>query len=157
KAKDRQTERDALESIWAAHPASPEVEAAKTRLGKGPRTRTARVVHAETLIDAHKNKEGIALLDAFIDTLELPDPLACRAHFNQGKALRKEGKHRDAIDRLTPVVERCLDPDVRVRALYVLGSSSSIVDHPRAIGVYQQIAREFPEHSFSDDALFFTA
>ena len=157
KAKDTQTERDALESIWAAHPASPEAELATSRLGRGPRTRTARVVQAETLIDAHKNKEGIALLDAFIDTLELPDPLACRAHFNHGKALRKERKHRDAIARLTPVVERCLDPDVRVRALYVLGSSSSIVDHSRAIGVYQQLAREFPEHSFADDALFFTA
>src|SRR5690606_30156534 len=157
KAKDTQTERDALESIWAAHPSSPEAEAARSRLGRGTRTRTAQVVHAETRIYSHQNHEGIALTDAFIDTLELPDPLACRAHFNHGKALRKERKHRDAIARLSPVVERCLDPNIRVRALYVLGSSSSIVDHPRAIKVYQQLAREFPEHSFADDALFFTA
>ena len=155
--KDTGTEVDALESIWAAHPLAPEAELAEVRLKKRPRTLTARVVRAESLVDAHRNKQGLELLEPLLSQLELPDPLACRAHFVHGKALRKERQHTLAIARLRPVVDECLEPGLRVRALYVLGSSSSIVDQDRGIEVYRRLAREFPSHSFADDALFFAA
>lgn len=157
RVRDTQTELDALESIWAAHPFAPEAEVAERRLGKRARSMTARVVRAESLIDAHRNKQGLELLEPLLPQLELPDPLACRAHFIHGKALRKERQHTAAIARLAPMVEACSDPSLRVRALYVLASSGSIVDHPRGIRTYDQLAREFPEHSFADDALFFSA
>ncbi len=157
RVRDTQTEVDALESIWAAHPFAPEAEIAEKRLGKKARSMTARVVRAESLIDAHRNKQGLELLEPLLPQLTLPDPLACRAHFIHGKALRKERQHTAAIARLAPMVEACTDPSLRVRALYVLGSSGSIVDHPRGIRTYVQLAREFPEHSFADDALFFAA
>ena len=47
--------------------------------------------------------------------------------------------------------------DLLPRALYVLGSSRSIVDQARGPETYERLAREFPDHSFADDALFYAA
>jgi soluble lytic murein transglycosylase len=59
---------------------------------------------------------------------------------------------------LRPVADRCGDPEVRVRALYLLASSASISgDRLEAVALYRRLARDFPGHSFADDALFFAA
>src|SRR5215813_7099378 len=41
--------------------------------------------------------------------------------------------------------------------MYVLGSSRSIVDPARASQTYEALAKEFPSHTFADDALFYAA
>ncbi len=157
KGKDKQAETDALQLLWSRHPLSPLAKQAEVRLDlkKLPLERT--IERAETLIDAHRNRHGIEILEPLMKTLELPDPLACRAHFVLGKAYRKERQHRDAIRLLSPMSQKCGDRDLLPRALYVLGSSRSIVDLAHGPGVYETLARDFPDHTFADDALYFAA
>jgi soluble lytic murein transglycosylase len=54
-------------------------------------------------------------------------------------------------------VERCEDPQLRVRAMYVLASSSSIVDPDAGVRWYRALARDYPAHPYADDALFYAA
>jgi soluble lytic murein transglycosylase len=155
--KDKNAERAALWRLWASQPLSPIVKQVEKRLkGQTPPT-DAKVGRAEALIEAHRNKQGLAILEPMLPTLKLPDALACRAHFAFGKGQRKERQHTRAIQILTPVVEQCKDRDLLARAMYVLGSSRSIVDQYHGTDTYERLAKEFPDHSFADDALFYAA
>jgi soluble lytic murein transglycosylase len=95
------------------------------------------------------------LLEGVLPHVALPDPEGCNARLIYGEALRKERQHRKAIQVLTPVVEQCNLPEVRPQALYVLGYSQSVVDKDAAVGTYDTLARDYPEHGYADDALFF--
>nr|WP_240359917.1 transglycosylase SLT domain-containing protein [Pyxidicoccus trucidator] len=155
--KDKAAERAALWRLWAAHPLSPLAKQAEKRLkGQTPPT-DAKVGRGEALVELHRNKQGLAVLEPLIGQLQLPDALACRAHFAYGKGQRKERQHTRAIQVLTPVAEKCQDRDLLARVLYVLGSSRSIVDQSRGTETYERLAREFPDHSFADDGLFYAA
>jgi soluble lytic murein transglycosylase len=155
--KDASAEREALVKLWSLHPLSRQAAQAQDRLKGTKPPLAAEVARAETLIDAHRNRDGIEQLAPLLEKLALPEPLACRAHFAHGKALRKEREHRKAIATLTPVVAKCHDPDLRPKVLYWLGSSRSIVDIAHGAETYETLAREFPESTLADDALFFAA
>jgi soluble lytic murein transglycosylase len=155
--KDREREHEALWRLWSLYPLSPLTKQAEKRLKGLKPPVAAQVARAEQLIELHRNKQGLTMLEPLLPTLALPDALACRAHFAFGKGQRKERNHTKAISVLAPVVEQCQDADLLPRALYVLGSSRSIVDQKRGPETYERLAREFPGHSFADDALFFAA
>lgn len=155
KAKDE--ERRALWQVWSGFPLSPLAQVADRRLkGQAPPVE-ARVARGEALIELHRNKDGLKLLEPLLPRLALPDALACRAHFAYGKALRKERQHTRALGVLAPVVDKCEGGELRARALYVLGSSRSIVDPDAGASTYEQLAHDYPEHTFADDALFYAA
>ncbi len=155
--KDAAAEREALIAAWSLHPLSAIAKTAEARLKGVKLDAAAHVGRAEALIEAHRNKQGMDALEPWLPKLKLPDALACRAHFAYGKALRKQREHTRAIAVLAPVTEKCTSEDLRARALYVLGSSRSIVDVAHGPATYEALARDFPEHSFADDALFFAA
>ena len=70
----------------------------------------------------------------------------------------RSAQHTKAIAALAPVVEKCTDPDLRAaRAL-----RARLVAVDRRTGARRRrptsaLAREFPDHSFADDALFYAA
>jgi soluble lytic murein transglycosylase len=152
----RAVEREALTRLWALHPISPLAARAEVRLGSAPSAPEAIADRAEVLVEAHRNRQGLKLLEPLVSKLTLPDPLACRAQFILGKALRKERAHTRAIQVLEPVAAKCTG-ELRPRALYVLGTSQSIVAPERGIRTYETLAKEFPDHPFADDALFYAA
>ena len=155
--KDKTRERDFLWRLWASHPLTPLAKQAEERLKGQTAPLEMKVVRAEQLIELHRNRQGLELLEPLLPSLKMPDALACRAHFAYGKALRKERQHARAIAALTPVANTCQDRELLPRVLYVLGSSRSIVDQVKGPETYERLARDFPEHSFADDALFFAA
>ena len=144
-------------AVWALHPFSPEVDAAVKGLRDLPYVPKWKVARAETLLSLHDNLEAMTLLERMLPTLVLPDALACRAHFAYGTALRKERRHAQAVRVLRPVVQLCQDASLRARALYVLGYSESVVEPAAAIATYQTLARDYPQHPYADDALFYAA
>src|SRR5690606_16323731 len=85
------------------------------------------------------------------------DPLACDAQLYLGRALRKMRRHSQVAPVLEPVASRCQDPEVRARALYLLATSTTILDPPRGAKVWRRLAAELPDHSYADDALFHAA
>ncbi|WP_163781843.1 lytic transglycosylase domain-containing protein [Myxococcus vastator] len=150
-------EHRALLEVWATSPLSREARRAEQRLKGLPLPLKWRVRRAEALVELHRNHAGMALLNKVLPHLELPDELACRAHLTYGRALRKERKHRRAIDVLAPMVAGCTASEQRPQALYILGYSQSVVDPKAAITTYATLARDYPEHGYADDALFFEA
>jgi soluble lytic murein transglycosylase len=155
--RDFAGEREALVRLWSTHPMAHLAGQAERRLDMPRVPMSAQVAHAEGLVEANRNALGLAALQPLVAQLKLPDPLACRANFAYGKALRKERQHGRAIQALVPVVEKCKDPDLLPRALYVLGFSRSIVDPPRSVQTYDRLARDFPAHPFAAGALFYAA
>jgi soluble lytic murein transglycosylase len=144
-------------AVWALHPFSPEVATAVRGLRDLPYVPKWKVARAETLLSLHHNQEAMEQLEPMLSKLELPDPLACRAHFAYGTALRKERKHSLALRVLRPVAEQCQDETLRPRVLYVLGYSESVVEPAQAIATYLRLAHDYPQHLYADDALFYAA
>lgn len=152
-----QLEKDHLLSLYAAHPFTALAVQAGKKLRGLHYPSWVTVSRAEQYIEANRNKEGMAMLEPLLPRLEMPELWACRGQFAFGKALRKQRLHTRAIEILKTVVERCKDESLRPRALYVLGSSQSIVDLPAAANTYLTLARDYPLHTFADDALFYAA
>ncbi|WP_434346658.1 transglycosylase SLT domain-containing protein [Myxococcus virescens] len=150
-------EHRALLEVWATSPLSNEARRAEKRLKGLPLPLKWRVRRAEALVELHRNHAGMALLDKVLPHLEMPDELACRAHLTYGRALRKERKHRRAIEVLEPMVAGCTASEQRPQALYILGYSQSVVEPKAAVTTYATLARDYPEHGYADDALFFEA
>ncbi len=157
---DRSEARAAYLRIWSEHPLAPQAEDARQRaeaILREPPSLAQAVRRAQGFLDAQRNQEGVEQIEKLLPRLALPDPLACEARYALGRGYRKLRSHTKAIATLEPVAEKCKDPALRVRALYVLGSSTSIVAPARGIEVYLTLARDFPDHSYADDALVYAA
>jgi soluble lytic murein transglycosylase len=155
--RDGEAERQALLTLWSSHPRSPLAAQAERRLGKAALTVPATVARAESLVELHRNRQGLDVLRSVLPRLKIPDPLACRARLVEGRALRKERRHSEVQEVLQPVVRSCTDPDLRVRAMYLLGTSQSVVAPASAVKTFDALAKEFPENPLADDALFVAA
>lgn len=159
KRGEKKQAKEAYLRVWSEHALSVEADDAKKRadaLGATP-TLAHRVARAQVYLDAHRNKEGIEQLRPLLAQLKMPDPVACEARFALGRGYRKMREHSKAIPLLDEVAKSCKDPALRARALYVLGQSATIVAPERAVGVYETLAKDFPDHNFADDALLFLA
>lgn len=154
---DYRGEHRALLAVWALHPLSRQAPQAWARLRRLPLPVKWKVVRAETLLSLHHNAEALRLLGRLLGGLELPEPLACRAHFAHGLALRKERQHTRAVQALRPVVERCLDEELRPRALAVLGYSESLLEPQAAVATWLKLVEGYPEHPEAPWALLSTA
>jgi soluble lytic murein transglycosylase len=155
--RDAEAERKALLALWSGHPRSLLSAQAERRLGRAAIPPSAVVARAEALVELHRNRQGLDLVRTVATRLSLPDPLACRARFVEGRALRKERRHTEAQEVLTPVVRLCTDPDLRVRAMYLLATSQSVVAPQKAVKTFDGLATEYPESPLADDALFVAA
>lgn len=155
---DAKGEQEALLKLWSRHPLAKEAEKAEPRLGDLAAVPVeARVARAEALIDAHRNAQGLEIVEPLLEGLALPEPVACRAHFVAGKGYRKLRQHQKAIAALGPVVKQCKDPEVRLRGGFTLGFSQGISAPSLAAGTYEALAKAFPTHALADDSLFFAA
>lgn len=155
--RDAKGEQAALLKLWSRHPISKEAIKVEPRLGDLSKVPVdATVTRAEALIDAHRNVQGITMLEPLVADLKVPDALACRAHFALGKGYRKQRQHAKALPELS-AVRKCKDPELRAKAMFTLGFSQTIAAQGLAAGTYEALARSFPEHSLADDALFFAA
>jgi soluble lytic murein transglycosylase len=155
---DAKGERAALVKLWSRHPLSPQALKTEARLGDTADVgNEALVTRGEVLIDAHHNAEGEALIAPLLETLKLPDALACRAHFAVGKAQRKQRQHAKAVATLAPVTKKCRDRELRAKALFTLGFSQTFAVPALAATTYETLARDYPDHALADDALFFAA
>ncbi|MBL8920767.1 MAG: transglycosylase SLT domain-containing protein [Myxococcaceae bacterium] len=156
---DAKGEQRALAALWSKHPLSAQALKSERRLTEVEKLPVeVTITRADQLVDAHRNAQGLALVEPMLETLELPEPVACRAHFVAGKAQRKLRQHVKAVALLAPIVKKCLqDDDLRVKALYTLGFSQTITAPALAIGTWEALALDYPDHPLADDALFFAA
>ncbi|WP_242361047.1 transglycosylase SLT domain-containing protein [Anaeromyxobacter sp. SG17] len=154
KKGDYRCEHRAMLELWATSPLSPEAKVVWERLKELPVPNRWRLRRAESFLAFHDNVEALRLARQV--KAPLPDEDACSASFVIGNALRKERQHRKAAAALAPMVEACKGSELRPQAMYVLGYSQSVCGQD-AVRTYEALAREYPDHPFADDALFFAA
>lgn len=154
---DRELAKRLLLEVWSQHPTSGAAWRAERKLSKRDLTAEARARRADRLTSAYRHSQARREAVKVLRQAKLPDNAACLASLAIGRFYRTERRHADAIATLKPVVAQCTDPDVRVRALYVLASSQSIIAEEDGRVTYAQLAAEFSNHDFADDALFYAA
>ncbi len=155
--KDAKGEQAALLKLWSMHPLAKDAERAELRLGELKQVpQDVLVTRAEALIDAHRNQQGVAILEPLVPALKLPEPLACKAQFALGKGYRKLRQHQKAVATLAPL-SKCKDPELKAKALFTLGFSQTISAPALAAKTYETLATAFPGSPLADDALFFAA
>jgi soluble lytic murein transglycosylase len=160
---DRAWARRSFNECWASHPLSRAAAECATRgkaLGGDSPSIEDTLRRAEALLEANRNRTALTDLEGLIGKIPEAGPgqgVACRARFALGKAYRKERLYLKAIAALKPVVDRCDDPGIKVKALYILASAASIATPAEGVPLYKQLARDFPDHPYADDALFFAA
>ncbi len=155
--KDIKGEQAALLKLWSRHPLSREAEKNEPRLGDLSLVpQDALITRAEALIDAHRNAQGVAMIEPMVGAMKLPDPLACKAQFALGKGYRKLRQHAKAVATLAPL-KKCKDPELRAKALFTLGFSQAITAPGLAAATYEELASAYPGNALADDALFFAA
>ena len=156
--------RRAFLDCWARHPMAPASRECQARLralpgaaGTPPGKEDA-LRRAESLLEANRNRAALQELGraAPFPPPTAEEPLGCRAAFVLGKAHRKEREYQRAMQELRPVVDRCRDPALRPRALYLLAVAAANAGQDGA-DLYRRFAREFPAEAAADDALFFAA
>ncbi len=147
-------ERAELLLLWTRHPRSVFSAQAERRLA-GYLTPTAQAERAEALVDVQRSAEALRLLEPL--RVAPPEPLGCRAQLARGRALRKEHRHAEVERVLSTVVARCVEPELRVRALYVLAASQAVLHPDAAVGTYEMLAEQYPLHPYADDALYLAA
>jgi soluble lytic murein transglycosylase len=158
--------RELLLECWTRHPLSPQAVECRARREAlppphaGPPGDEEAIVRAEALLEWNRNELALSEASRVAAALGAPGPeapLACRAAFVTGKALRKQRQYRQAAEALGPVVDRCADAALRARALYVLAIARTNLSNAEGIAAYRRFAEEFPDHVQADDALFFAA
>ncbi|MFO0596029.1 MAG: transglycosylase SLT domain-containing protein [Myxococcaceae bacterium] len=156
--EDAKNETATLQKLWSRHPMSKEAQKAEPRLGDlTTLPEDVMVTRAENLIDAHRNAQGVAIVEPMVPLMKaIPDALTCRAQFALGKGYRKLRQHQKAISTLAPL-KKCKDPELKARALFTLAFSQGISAPTLAPGTYESIATSWPEHPVADDSLFFAA
>ncbi|HTT71181.1 MAG TPA: lytic transglycosylase domain-containing protein [Anaeromyxobacteraceae bacterium] len=157
--------RQHLLDCWAGHPLSGLAEACRADLDKLPEAAGAPpedevvVRRAEALLDGNRNGQALAELVPLVARLSEggAESLSCRAHFALGRAYRRTRANEKALESLTPVVERCFEPALRVRALYLMGSAAAVVHPDQGVTFYRALAHDYPASPLADDALFYAA
>lgn len=158
---DKAAAKDADLRLWSEHPLAKISDAALAdakRLGVKEPTNVQKLRRAEVLLESNRNEPALAMLKPLLQVWKIPDADGCRVRFLYGKALRKQRQHAAALDALDPVITSCTaDAGLRARAMYVAGSSASIIAPERGVVIYTALAKAYPDHPFADDALFFAA
>lgn len=161
--RDPLVARTSLLSCWSDHPLAPESDGCLSALRRLPGaaglppTDLQETERAERLLEANRNRAAIATLERLLPRAGAVGPegaLACRVRSALGRAHRKERQLARAIELLRPVVDRCTEPRLRLRSLFVLAGAVAIAgDREEAVGLYRKLAEEYPESSLADDAL----
>jgi len=155
--------RAAFLRCWSEHVIAPEAPACLAALARLPGGAGAEpdaevaVRRAEGLVERNRNADAIGLLAPLARSGPAPaadQPLACRTHAALGRALKRDRQNARSAELLRPVAERCVDPAIRTRSLYVLATAvQSQGSRDEALALFQRFAREQPSSSLADDAL----
>lgn len=108
------------------------------------------------LEDGHQHAAARQAADLLLSTLGphgRVSQVGCEAALLRAKALGGEREWGKGVDALADLVRRCTDPDLKARALFLAGKyADSDKRFSAAVGYYETLERDLPEHRLADDA-----
>ena len=119
-----------------------------------------RVLRAQALYDRHRSKTVVK------EMTELRGAVAdkegsktwCDTTYLIARANSKLREHHEAAAHYLQFIERCRKDKRVIKALYAGGRSLWNVDEDvRAVELFQTIWRDYPNHSYADDAVLYAA
>lgn len=117
----------------------------------------AALARIEVLVAAHASTRARGMLAQF-DAQHSPATLTaeerCRKHFAQGLVARKLHHYSEAAEHLSFVRARCQDADLARRAAFIEAKVVTITDGLAALPLIEQFVSAYPDHSMTDDVLF---
>ena len=154
-----------LLACWSSHPVAPDAPACLSALLALPAPHSAApppelsLTRAEGLLEANRAQAALALLRRIpAGPASADDAFACRVQAATGRAWRRLREHGQALATLRPVAERCTDPALLPRVLFVLAGSEAVAgSRDGAVARYRDMAARFPSHPLADDALLAAA
>ena len=111
----------------------------------------------ESLLDAHRNREAVAILEPLLDSRMAP-PTACRLRYAIGRALRKQRKWKPARPHLEAAVEACTEAHSELLpwARYLAAQAAERLSREKDAAVhFTRLMTDHPEHRLADDAGYF--
>ena len=109
------------------------------------------------LYNLHRSERVIDELSPRIDDFAANSDERCTALFKVAHSYTKLRRHGDGTPWYDRVLNECAGTSYEIRALYLGGRGRwNAGDRQGAMDIFEQIWTKFPEHSFSDDAMYFT-
>lgn len=140
-----------LESLKSALP-----PALQAQIDQPPTSRTLATFRAR--YNAHASDRIINELPDFLDSWPSGSPESCEATFLIAHSYTKLRRHNDATPWYDRVLQDCRTSSFEIRALYLGGRGRwNAGDREGAMALFERIWTDFPDHSFADDAMYFTA
>ncbi|MFO8074355.1 MAG: transglycosylase SLT domain-containing protein [Polyangia bacterium] len=108
---------------------------------------------ARDLMRRMRNEEAERAFNRVVRLARDGKSLECRARLDRARMIRRQRDHERAAESFAQTAELCEDPYVRVRALYNAGRSYASAERTTdAIVAFNAVERDYPDHSYADDA-----
>jgi soluble lytic murein transglycosylase len=135
-------------------------DALREILGREPQARLRETAAALAAWEAAadqvrrmRNAEAERALPRVIKLARRGGRLECQARLALATVVSRQRRHQQAADLFDESEQGCPDPDLRVRALYLGGRALVSADRlAEAIVSFETLERDFPTHSYADDA-----
>lgn len=112
----------------------------------------------EALFDAHRSDDVVAEGQAFLKDRKAQDALGCEVAQLVGRSYTKLRKHALSVPWYERVAGECKDGDILLRALYLGGRGWwNAGDGTKARALFERVWKEYPDHSYADDAMLYAA
>ena len=110
------------------------------------------------LYNIHRSERVIDELSDLLDDFEEGSDHRCTALFKIAHSHTKLRRHSDGTPWYDRVIDECGHTDYEIRALYLGGRGRwNAGDRQGAMDTFERIWTDYEDHSFADDALYFTA
>jgi soluble lytic murein transglycosylase len=115
------------------------------------------LMRANALYERHRSERVIELVVEHEGQLDVGTDTYCEALYLKAKSYSKLRQHSNSIPPYETIETNC-SGETKLKALYNMGRAYWNIDRPDdAIGAFERLVGEFPQHSYADDALLYIA
>ncbi len=120
-------------------------------------TNDATIARYTRLFDRHRSKTVVQSLPAKIKSWKVGSSERCEALYLVAKSYTKLRDHKESLGWYARLAKECKGADRR-RGLYLGGRGAwNAGENATAIAIFKTLVAEFPDHSYADDAMYFSA
>jgi soluble lytic murein transglycosylase len=131
---------------------------AKTRAALEASYGARLLARLQALFEAHRSEEVVNEGMAFLKDRKVKDTLSCEVSQLIGRSYTKLRKHALSVPWYERVAGECTDGELLLKSLYLGGRGWwNAGDGGKAQALFERVWKEYPTHSYADDAMLYAA